>query len=253
MCILLHDLMALLYMHRELRAPPGGVAWNASMERSHWQISLREGQAPPACQDDLWRPDQESIDTTEMASQPPWNTGSALPLEAVSLADKESQACYHGICGKADMHHDSQTRWQTACVHALLLCVGSIVRSGSTLPCILLTRMTALQDRQVPSSVEQPASFAGRAHTNGDSTAEEQALWSQTVLDPFVSTSRRLLERWAAFLECMRIGCCHALHATQQAERLRQLLKAELLPRYICVASKEDYRQNLLAVLGQCC
>ena len=80
------------------------------MERSHWQISLREGQASLACQEGLLRPNMESIDTTEAASQPPWNVGSALPLKAVSSADKGSQACYHGTYGKADMHHDSQTR-----------------------------------------------------------------------------------------------------------------------------------------------
>ena len=58
------------------------------MERSHWQISLREGLAPLACQDDLLRPNQEGSDTTHLPSQPPWNTGSALPLKAVSSADR---------------------------------------------------------------------------------------------------------------------------------------------------------------------
>ena len=73
---------------RELRAPGSGMAWSASVERSHWQISLREGLAPLACQDDLLRPNQEGSDTTHLPSQPPWNTGSALPLKAVSSADR---------------------------------------------------------------------------------------------------------------------------------------------------------------------
>ena len=79
---------------RELRAPGSGVAWNASLERSHWQISFREGQALLACQDDLLRSDKESADATAMTSQPPWNAGSALPLKAVSSAETESRACY---------------------------------------------------------------------------------------------------------------------------------------------------------------
>ena len=100
------------------------MAWNASVERSHWQISLSEGQAPLACQDDHLRSDPESADATAMASQPPWNTGSALPLKAVSSADTGSRARHHQPVARPTMHHDSQTCWQSPCVHAVLLCNG---------------------------------------------------------------------------------------------------------------------------------
>ena len=50
------------------------------MERSHWQISFPEGQAPIRCQQGLWDPDTESPEGEDTIAQPPWNAGSAMPL-----------------------------------------------------------------------------------------------------------------------------------------------------------------------------
>ena len=50
------------------------------MERSHWQISLPEGQAPIRCQQGLWDPDKVNLEGKNTVAQPPWNAGSAMPL-----------------------------------------------------------------------------------------------------------------------------------------------------------------------------
>ena len=45
---------------RDLLEEASGRAWNASLERSHWQISFGEGQAPVRCQEGLWDPDADA-------------------------------------------------------------------------------------------------------------------------------------------------------------------------------------------------
>ncbi|CAK0782807.1 hypothetical protein CVIRNUC_006002 [Coccomyxa viridis] len=180
---------------RELRAPGSGVAWNASVERSHWQISLREGLAPLACQDDLLRPDHESSDTTHLPSQPPWNTGSALPLQA---------------------------------------------------------------DRQTPSSVEQPALFAGGPSANGVHTAAEQPLWSRTMINPFVSASRRLLTRkdyWQTTTESPgRTLSEFITHGTEDFRRPLRALAAQLAHRLLGsrhMTASLSMRRSMLSMDGK--
>ena len=80
-------------------------------------------------------------------------------------------------------------------MHALLLYMAAWFITEAHCPAYSLTPMTALLDKQAPSSVEQPAI------ANGE----------QTIITPFVSASRRLLERCAAFLGYTRVGCCLAL------------------------------------------
>jgi len=64
-----------------MREARSGLAWNASAERSHWQISFSEAQAPAECQRGLWDPDM-ALDG--MAAQPRRNAVSAVLLKQVS-------------------------------------------------------------------------------------------------------------------------------------------------------------------------
>lgn len=62
---------------RDLLEEESGLAWNASLERSHWQISFSEGQAPVRCQEGLWDPDKDA------EAKPLGPAGNALILEQV--------------------------------------------------------------------------------------------------------------------------------------------------------------------------
>ena len=63
-----------------------GQAWNASLERAHWQISLSEGQAPIGCQEGLWDPDDNEGTGEPLIAQPLPSPGSTPVLEQVSRA-----------------------------------------------------------------------------------------------------------------------------------------------------------------------
>lgn len=71
----------LSFSARDMREARSGLAWNVSVERSHWQISFSEGRAPAECQDGLWDPDM-ALDG--MAAQPRRNVASAVLREQVS-------------------------------------------------------------------------------------------------------------------------------------------------------------------------
>ena len=63
---------------RDLLEEANGRAWNASLERSHWQISFSEGQAPVRCQGELWDPDMDAEAGEVPVALPVRNTGGAL-------------------------------------------------------------------------------------------------------------------------------------------------------------------------------
>ena len=173
--------------------------------------------------------------TLEAPSRSRWGAQQTQESKSAVMAPVPRQTCITAVrlAGR-----------RLVCMH----CCGvstAVWKTEAGCPACSLTRMSALQDKQAPSSVEQPAIG------NGEFTAAEQP-WSKTIITPFVSASRRLLERCAAFLGYMRIGCCLAVHVREKAEHMRQVLRRQVLwrqplraivlRRYHCVAYKEDYR-----------
>ena len=69
---------------RDLLEEASGRAWNASLERSHWQISFGEGQAPVRCQAGLWDPDVDAGAGGAPVAQAMELAGNALLLKQVS-------------------------------------------------------------------------------------------------------------------------------------------------------------------------
>ena len=79
---------------RDLLEEASGLSWNASLERSHWQISLGEGEAPVRCQTGLWDPDNDAEKRSKPLAEPPGTDGAAAVLEQASRAPILYLSCF---------------------------------------------------------------------------------------------------------------------------------------------------------------
>ncbi|CAL5220217.1 g2193 [Coccomyxa viridis] len=163
------------FQPRDLLEKASGLAWNASVERSQWQISFSEGRAPLKCQNGLWDPDEDA------------ETGSALLAEPLGtdsdgdVLEQEKETISSGM------------RWELGAQHAAMFTHSDAEVAAGEGPSLTMTVPVTSTSRRLlltmGDSERDPLDAPGRT------LSEFITYGTDSVARPLTSLAKQLAHR----------------------------------------------------------